>query len=154
MSFRLSSSAFKDKDFIPPWYARPSVNSSPPLGWADPPSGTSSFALIVTCADRETGREYCHWVVYNIPGDSTGIQGKQPHGSVFHDGSLQGVNSFGGVGWDGPDETIPDQELNFKLYALDSRLSLPGGASHSDVLEALEGHVLGTATLKGRYSPR
>lgn len=154
MSFRLSSSAFKDKDFIPPWYARPSVNSSPPLGWTDPPSGTSSFALIVTCTDREIGREYCHWILYNIPGHSMSMQGKQPHGSVFHDGTLQGVNSFGGVGWDGPDETMADQELEFKLYALDSKLSLPGGASHSDVLEALEGHVLDTARLTGRYSPR
>lgn len=154
MAFRLSSSAFKDKDFIPPWYARPSVNSSPPLGWTDPPSGTAGFALFVTCTDSEAEKEYCHWVVYNIPGESRGIQGKQPRDSVLHDGTLQGVNSFGTVGWDGPDESMPDQELEFRLHALDSKLSLPGGASHSDVLEALEGHVLAAARLTGRYSPR
>ena len=153
MGFRIISSAFKDKDFIPPWYSRSGGDSSPPIGWTDPPRGTVSLVLIVTCEDHGSGKDYCHWVMYNIPPQAKTIYGKQPHRNVAHDGTLQGVNSFGGVGWDGPDDDIPDQTLLFSLYALDRRLDLPGGASHHDVLEAMEGHVLQKAELVGRFSP-
>lgn len=153
MGFRIVSSAFKDGDYIPPWYSRNGGDSSPPIGWTDPPRRTVSLALIVTCTDRETGQEYCHWVVYNIPPMLKTIYGRQPRGSVSHDGTLQGINTFGGIGWDGPAEDIPDQELIFTLYALNCRLDLPGGSSHHDVLDAMEGHVLATARLLGRFTP-
>jgi Raf kinase inhibitor-like YbhB/YbcL family protein len=153
MAFRIVSSAFKDGDYLPPWYSRTRGDSSPPIGWTDPPAKTVSLALIVTCVDDKTGQEYCHWVMYNIPPKSSTIYGKHPHGSVSHDGSLQGVNSFGDIGWDGPTDDLPEQELLFRLYALDGRLVLPGGASHHDVQDAMEGHVLEVAQLRGRFTP-
>ncbi len=153
MAFKLISSAFRDGGYIPPWYSRSGGDSSPPLGWTDPPGDARSLALIVMCRDEDTGKDYCHWVLYNIPPEGDTIYGKQPHSDAFDDGTQQGVNSFGEVGWDGPDDDLPDQTLVFRLYALDRRLDLPGGASHRDVLAAMEGHVLQTAELVGRYSP-
>ena len=153
MAFRVVSSAFKHGEYMPPWYSRNGGDASPPVGWTDPPRKTVSLALIVTCTDDDTGHEYCHWVMYNIPPRSKTIYGKHPRGSVSHDGTLQGVNSFGGIGWDGPADDIPDQELLFSLDALNSRLELPGGASHHDVRDAMEGHVLEVAQLLGRYRP-
>ncbi|MCK5117064.1 MAG: YbhB/YbcL family Raf kinase inhibitor-like protein [Candidatus Aegiribacteria sp.] len=153
MGFRVVSSAFKDNGFIPPWYSRTQGDSSPPIGWTKPPRRTVSLALLVTCIDSDTDKVYCHWVVYNIQPKASTIFGNQPHTSVSHDGTLQGVNSFGGVGWDGPADDISDQELHFDLYALDSKLDLPGGSSLHDVEDAMEGHILEEARLTGRYSP-
>jgi len=154
MGFKIVSSAFKNNGFIPSWYSRADGDSSPPIGWTKPPKGTSSLALIVTCTDSDTDKTYCHWVMYNIPPRADTIYGKQPHRNVSHDGTLQGVNSFGGVGWDGPDDRIPNQELVFSLYALNTKLDLPGGASSHDVEDAMKGHILNTAKLTGKYSPR
>ena len=39
----------------------------------------------------------------------------------------------------------------FKLYALDKLLDLPAGASKSQLLIAMEGHILGQAELMGTY---
>ncbi|MCK4806264.1 MAG: YbhB/YbcL family Raf kinase inhibitor-like protein [Candidatus Aegiribacteria sp.] len=153
MSFRIISSAFKDKEHIPPWYSLSKGDASPPIGWTTPPKGTASLALIVICTDPDTGKVYCHWVVYNIPPKAITIDGKQPHRNVSHDGTLQGVNSFGGVGWDGPDSYIREQELVFNLYALNSKLDLPGGASFRDVEDAMKDHILQVVKLTGKYSP-
>ncbi|MCD4701916.1 MAG: YbhB/YbcL family Raf kinase inhibitor-like protein [Candidatus Aegiribacteria sp.] len=152
MSFRIVSSAFKDNDYIPPWYSRSENDSSPPIGWTKPPKGTACLALIVTCTDPNTDKVYCHWVMYNIPPKANTIYGNQPHKNVSHDGTLQGVNSFGGVGWDGPENGMPIQELVFRLYALNTKLDLPGGASYHDVMDVMEGHILEEITLTGRYS--
>ncbi len=155
MGFRIISSAFKDGGFIPHWYARSGGDSSPPIGWTDPPENTASLALIVTCTDKDSGVEYCHWIVFNIPPNSGTIYGRQPHESRINDGEMQqGRNGFGNVGWDGPADEIPNQELVFTLYALDRRLALIGGVSCRDVRKAIEGHVLEKAELTGRYTPR
>lgn len=154
MGFRIVSSAFKDKDFIPPWYSRSEGDSSPPIGWTKPPAKTVSLALIVKCTDDETGNVYCHWVMYNIPPKASTIYGKLPRNNVSHDGTLQGVNSFGGVGWGGPESIALEQELHFKLYALNSKLDLPGGASHFDVEDAMGGHILEETELTGRFASR
>ena len=151
MGFKIVSSAFKDNEFIPPWYSRIHGDSSPPIGWIDAPKGTSSLALIVKCTDMHSGKVYCHWVMYNIPPKADTIFGNQPHENVSHDGTLQGVNSFGGIGWDGPADDIADQELIFSLYALDTKLDLPGGASSQDVEDAMESHIIQVTQLTGRY---
>lgn len=154
MSFKIVSSAFKDDGYLPPWYSRSEGDASPPIGWTKPPGGTASLALIVTCTDSFSDKVYCHWVMYNIPPRADTIYGKRPHSNVSHDGTLQGVNSFGGVGWEGPDGNVPDQELIFNLYALNSKLDLPGGSSYHDVEDAIEGHIIQVAKLTGKYSKR
>ena len=151
MSFCIISSAFKNKDYIPFWYSKPGGNSSPPVGWTKPPEGTRSLTLIVSCRDPKNNKDYCHWVLYNIPPMEGAIQGKQPHNDVVIDGSLQGVNSFGNLGWDGPDKGSSDQIMNFTLFALDIRLNLPPAASRDDVEVEMNGHILEQIKLIGLY---
>ncbi len=149
MSFRISSSAFKNNDYIPFWYSKPGGNSSPPIGWTEPPKGTLSLTLIVSCLDPNSNKEYCHWVMYNIPPREGTVRGKQPHNDAAFEGALQGVNSFGSLGWDGQDESNSDQVMNFSLYALDIRLDLPPAASWDDVEAEMNGHVLEQTKLSG-----
>ncbi|MDH5744027.1 MAG: YbhB/YbcL family Raf kinase inhibitor-like protein, partial [Candidatus Aminicenantes bacterium] len=40
----------------------------------------------------------------------------------------------------------------FKIYALDTELDLKPGATKSQVLEAMEDHILAQGELMGRYS--
>ena len=77
------------------------------------------------------------------------FQGKLPHIHVVFDGALQGVNSFGYLGWEGPDDGNSDQAMVFRLYAVDIRLDLPPAASREDVEAAMNGHILEQTELIG-----
>jgi Raf kinase inhibitor-like YbhB/YbcL family protein len=69
------------------------------------------------------------------------------------DGSRQGRNDFGKIGYGGP--CPPPGKAHryfFKLYALDTKLDLKPGASKKDVERGMKGHILGQAEYMGRYS--
>lgn len=151
MGFCLISSAFKNNGYIPSWYSRSKGDASPPIGWTKPPKGTRSLSLIVSCKDPNSKNLYCHWLMYNIPPRERTIFGNQPHKDVMYDGALQGINSYGSLGWDGPDDEVRDQVLVFTLFAVDRKLDLPPGASQDDVKAAMEGHIIEQTSLVGRY---
>ncbi len=64
----------------------------------------------------------------------------------------QGVNDFRKVGYGGPcPPRGPAHRYFFRLYALDMELTLPLRKTKQDLLNAIEGHVLGRAELMGWY---
>ncbi|KAF5411672.1 MAG: hypothetical protein C5S43_02980 [Candidatus Methanocomedens sp.] len=65
----ISSDAFENGSSIPVDYTCYGDDRSPPLSWQGLPDGTRSIALIVD----EPGKTWVHWVIYNIPADSTGL---------------------------------------------------------------------------------
>ncbi|UCG44408.1 MAG: YbhB/YbcL family Raf kinase inhibitor-like protein [candidate division WOR-3 bacterium] len=149
---QLTSSAFTDGQTMPKQYTGDGKNISPPLAWTDPPEGTRSFALICNDPDAPRG-DFIHWVIYNLGPETTTLNSGMPRNQVFEDGSGQGTNSFGRIGYDGP---LPPpgkpHRYFFNLYALDIVLSAddpPGDAAAA--MKAMEGHVLATATLMGLY---
>jgi Raf kinase inhibitor-like YbhB/YbcL family protein len=150
-SFRIESSAFKQGATIPTRYSCQGENISPPLAWANPPSGARSFALIVEDPDAPAGT-WTHWVVYNLPAQARAMPENTPKQGELPNGGLQGTSSFGSVGYGGP--CPPPGRAHryfFRLYALDTVLALKAGAAKADVLAALKGHVLGEAQLMGRF---
>ncbi|RMF28498.1 MAG: YbhB/YbcL family Raf kinase inhibitor-like protein, partial [Chloroflexi bacterium] len=75
-----------------------------------------------------------------------------PRAPELPDGSRQGKNSAGGVGYIGPYPPPGEtHRYTFVLYALDTRLDLPAGVTREQVLKAMEGHILAQATLVGTY---
>ena len=90
-------------------------------------------------------RMYDHWVVFNIPPETREIEesGKVP--------GIEGRNTGGKNGYFGPCPPFGEHRYFFKLYALNTTLKLPPGATKKAVLEAMEGHVLAEATLMGLY---
>ncbi len=67
-------------------------------------------------------------------------------------GGIQGSTDFGDIGYGGPcPPPGGPHRYRFILYALDGQLSLEPGASKQQVLDAVEGHVLGEAQLVGTY---
>lgn len=151
MAIHLESSAFSEGGMIPREYTCDGSDVSPPLSWSGAPDGTKSFALI--CDDPDApGKTWVHWVLYDLP---AGV-GKLPRGvpgrAALSGGGTQGTNDFRKIGYGGPCPPGGTHRYVFKLYALDTELKLGAGATKGDAERAMKGHVLGQATLTGKYS--
>jgi len=154
MGFELTSDAFEDGRTIPTRHTCEGNDVSPPLAWSDPPDGTTSFALIVDDPDAP-GRTWDHWLVYDLPRHARELpEGVGPAQRLEHLGeAAQGRNDFGNTGWGGPCPPPGDDShrYSFRLHALDAVLGLDPGVAKPALEEAMEGHVLATAELTGRF---
>ena len=150
-SMNLTSSAFSYGQPIPVKYSCKGENVSPPLAWDEPPAGTKSLALIMDDPDAPAGT-WDHWVLYNIPTSAHGWPENTPRDAELVNGARQGKNSGGRIGYDGPCPPSGMHRYFFKLYALDTTLSLSSGAYKNAVLAAMEGHILAQAELMGTFS--
>lgn len=147
---KLTSSAFVDNGLIPAKYTCDGADISPPLTWDEIPSETQSLVLIVDDPDAP-GRTFVHWVVYDIPPTVNQLPEKIVGSKNIPSGGVQGKNDFGKLGYGGPCPPSGTHHYFFHLYALDQKLSLATGASKSQIIRVMEGHVLGKAELIGRY---
>jgi Raf kinase inhibitor-like YbhB/YbcL family protein len=152
MSFIITSTAFSEGEEIPIKYSCNGQNISPALDWSGSPAGTASFALIMDDPDAV----YTHWVIFNLPPDIHGLPEAVPKDEELANGALQGKVGSGGIGYPtgyfGPcPPKGPPHHYRFTLYALDSMLDLSAGASKEELLQAMQGHILGQAQLIGIY---
>jgi len=149
-SMNIESSAFAQGKPIPQKYTCEGADNSPELRWTNAPAGTKSFALIVDDPDAPAGI-WVHWVLYNIPPGMHELSQGVPKTETTSTGR-QGVNDFTKIGYGGPcpPPGTPHRYF-FKLYALDTQLSVKSRATKKDVEEAVQGHVLGTTELIGTY---
>ncbi len=152
MNFTLTSTAFAEGRRIPSRHTGDGEDLSPPLKWVDPPEGTRSLALL--CEDPDAPRgTFTHWVVFNLPAMSRELSEGVPREPVLANGTAQGTNDFGQVGYGGP-KPPPGKPHRyvFTLYALDRPLHLEGGCRKEQLLESVRGHILGEARLTGTYA--
>jgi len=151
MALVVSSSAFQEGGEIPTKYTCEGQDVSPALTWSEPPAETWSFTLIVDDPDAPVG-EFTHWVLFNLSADSRGLPEAMPAQAQLPDGSLQGKNDFGKIGYGGPcPPPGRPHRYQFTLYALDQTLDLKAGASKKQVLDAMQGHILAQGRLTGTY---
>ena len=150
---QLTSPAFVQGSVIPSKYTCDGDNISPPVEWADAPTNAQSFALVMDDPDAPSGT-FDHWVLFNLPKESTALsEGVSPI-EALPNGALQGKNSFGDLGYGGPCPPVGTHRYYFRLYALDKLLNLDAGSSKRQVLDALARHILAQSELMGRYSKR
>jgi Raf kinase inhibitor-like YbhB/YbcL family protein len=151
MAIDLSSPAFEEGQPIPKQYTADGRNVSPPLRWSDPPGATRSLALI--CEDPDAPRgTWTHWVAFNLPAEARELGEGIPPEPTLSDGTVQGTNDFGKIGYGGPSPPPgKPHRYFFKLYALDQQLQLPAGASRNQLLAAVKGHILAEGLLMGTY---
>jgi Raf kinase inhibitor-like YbhB/YbcL family protein len=151
MALSVSSPAFQEGESIPTKYTCEGQNISPLLTWSEPPAGTQSLALIVDDPDAP-GRVFTHWVLFNLPADSRELAEAMPVQAQLPDGSLQGKNDGGKLGYIGPcPPPGSPHRYQFTLYALDQLLDLEAGASKQQVIDAMQGHILAQGQLTGIY---
>src|SRR5918912_2512112 len=63
-TFVLKSDAILKDDKIPPKFTCDKEDISLPLTWANPPSNTQTFALIVLDPDANPEKPFVHWVMW------------------------------------------------------------------------------------------
>jgi Raf kinase inhibitor-like YbhB/YbcL family protein len=150
--FQLTSTDFEADGAIPAKYTCTGANVSPALTWTDPPPGTQSFALIVDDPDAPTATPAVHWLIYAIRPTQRSLQEGTQKKATLPDGSRQGKNTTGKVGYSGP---CPDpgkvHHYFFKLYALDYTPDLKAKEKVGDIEAAIKDHVLAKSELIGRF---
>ena len=154
LTMEISSSAFTQGSSIPAQYSCDSDNISPKLSWSGVPEGTQSIAVIMDDPDAPGGA-WIHWVVYGISPDDDGLPEGVPSSDTLDGGARQGKNDFGNAGYGGP---CPPRggphRYFFKLYALDTELTLGPGATKAELLSEMSGSVLAQGELMGTYTRR
>jgi hypothetical protein len=144
----LSSSAFKDGQPIPVDYTCDGKNISPPLSWGGAPADTQSLLLIVDDPDAPAG-VWTHWILFNLTTDTSELAEdftKSPSTA------RQGANDFKKPGYGGPcPPTGKAHRYFFRIFALDTTLNVPAGATRKEVDAAMAKHVLAMGQLMGTY---
>ncbi len=152
MTLKVTSTAFANEQTIPARHTCKGENSSPPLAWDNVPAGTKSFALIVDDPDAPSGT-FVHWVIFNIPPAVRMLPGGiEPAASKLTDGTVQGVNGMRATGYTGPCPPSGKHRYYFRLYALDTTLSLDSRADKRAVVPALQGHILAQGQIMGYFA--
>jgi Raf kinase inhibitor-like YbhB/YbcL family protein len=130
-------------------------NVSPALSWSGAPKGTKSFALSVYDPDAPTGSGFWHWVVFNIPPDTTSLAkgAGDPKSDAAPKGAIQGKTDYGMAGYGGPcPPKGPAHHYIFTLFAVDvDKLDADENASAAVVGFNLHFHTLAKTTLTGLY---
>jgi Raf kinase inhibitor-like YbhB/YbcL family protein len=151
MTLKLTSTAFVEGAAIPARHTCDGENLSPPLAWEGVPEGTKTLALVADDPDAPRGT-WVHWVVYGIPAATRTLPENLPARETLDDGTRQGTNDFQKPGYGGPCPPSGTHRYYFKLYALDTDLTLPPAATKDQLLKALDTHILAQGELMGRYT--
>jgi Raf kinase inhibitor-like YbhB/YbcL family protein len=145
---RIISPAFQNGESIPEEYSRNSEDKSPPLSIMDIPPDAESLVLIMDDPDAP-GHKFTHWLLFNISPKTVNL-----HEEVTPIVMKTGVNDYGETGYGGPNPPTGQHRYFFRLYALNTRLPLPRGATRAELEGAMRGHVLEEAILMGRFAAR
>lgn len=151
MDIHITSPVFEDGGIIPKKYTCDDLDMSPPIEWSNVPEGTKTISIV--CDDPDAPmKTWIHWIIFNIPGDVTGLPENVPPEKELENGAKQGMNDFHKVGYGGPCPPSGTHRYFFKIYALDITLDLPAGVSKSHLMIAMEGHVISESHLMGTYT--
>ena len=147
-------------------------NISPPLDWTGIPDGTQSIALFMD-SDQIPGDRWLHWLIWNLPTDTAGLPERvatTTEVAALGPETRQGINDDEVIGYSGPcppPTTVgfPEEsggrfsaskvklvfEYVFNVYALNTVLDLPGGATRAEFMQAIDGHVLSGGVIRGEF---
>jgi len=154
----LTSTAFPDGGQIPAKYTQAGDQISPALAWTNAPANTASFVLHMhdlEVARNRTSEDQLHWLVWNIPASATGLPEGVPRGADLPDGSHQ--TSASGPVYRGPGAPAsgPMHHYTFEIFAIDTKLDVAASTdafeTRTNVMKAMQGHILGKAVYMGLF---
>ncbi|MFH1663240.1 MAG: YbhB/YbcL family Raf kinase inhibitor-like protein [archaeon] len=145
MKLKVSTNAFSSGKAIPAKYSCDGTDFNPEIMISGIPEKTASLALIVDDPDAPGG-VWTHWVVWNIP-----VEGKTKTIQENSVPGVQGTNSAASLEFHGPCPPSGTHKYYFKVYALDSNLSLKEGSTKTDLEKAMKGRLLAQGELMGTY---
>ncbi len=151
MALTITSPSFAEGGMIPKKFTCDDADISPALEIKGVPEGTKSLALIADDPDAPVGI-WVHWVVYNLPPDTKKLDEAMPKDATLKNGARQGVTDFGRTGYGGPCPPGGTHRYYFKVYALDTMLTVAGKGTKKEVEAAMKGHILTQGQLMGTYA--
>ena len=86
-----------------------------------------------------------------MPPEKRELPDDVPKQAQLADGSRQGPNDYDRTGYVGPCPPGGVHHYVFTLYALDTKLGLLPRASKKQVQKAMQGHILASGELIGRF---
>ncbi len=154
--FTLTSSAYTEGSMIPTQYSCADPNAtSPELSWTNAPKDTESFAVIMHDSDAAPMKgtmDVTHWIFWGVAGSATsvpgGIKPNSMQGGIEQGANIRKVNGYQPPC---PPPGATPHHYIIELYALNTKLDLPAGSSRDELLMAMNGHVIGKATLVGLF---
>ncbi len=151
-SLTIASDAFEEGKPIPRKFTCDGADRSPPLHWDGVPEGTNALALVVDDPDAPSGT-WTHWLLFNMPPATRALGEGVPTSATLGDGSRQGTNDFGKLGYGGPcPPPGATHRYRFKLYALPGPIELEPGAKRDAVLQAIgRRKIVAEGELAGSY---
>ena len=140
----VTSTSFTNNGNIPSKYSCEGSQASPPLTIKGVPSGAKSLAMILHDPDAPMPGGFTHWVVWNIPTD----------GIIPEDfkGAEQGFNGAKKSGYIGMCPPSGTHHYHFKVYALDTRLTIDRNTDKAGLEKAITGHILAEGEIVGLYA--
>jgi len=143
---------------MPMRHARPGViggeDVSVQLTWSEAPVGTRSFVVsMVDTHPAAHGR--VHWLVVDIPAGVSSLGEGVSCTSAMPAGACELDSTYGHAGYGGPQppEGSGAHDYATTVYALDvARLGVTRTSTWDEVKQSMEGHVLGSDTLIGRFT--
>lgn len=149
---RLTSPAFDANAAIPDGYTCHGSNVSPPLDISGVPADTKSLVLVVDDPDAPDpaapARDWIHWIVFNLAPTTTNLPEAL---ATLPTPALAGLNDWNQAAYGGPCPPIGRHRYYFRIYALDQALDMTT-PTLSELRNAAQGHVLGSASLMGTCS--
>ena len=141
---------------VPRQHTADGENISPAIQWSGAPATARSFALVCDDPDVPIPGGFVHWVIYNIPSTATGVPENLPidpsaplPSSIA--GAVQGLSGFKRPIYRGPaPPSGKPHHYHFTVYALDVT-GLPTGLTKAQLVEAMQGHVVGQGELVAIY---
>lgn len=139
----VKSAAFNNNEMIPSQYTCDGLNINPELIIEEIPANTKSLAIIVDDPDSPSGT-YCHWLVWDILPERIIEENSVP--------GIQGRNTMGENKYTGPCPPSGTHHYHFKVYALDTKLSvLPPSTNEKELTAAMKPHIISSGELIGLY---
>jgi Raf kinase inhibitor-like YbhB/YbcL family protein len=158
--FNLTSKDFKDGGMLPKKFAGNNPqnkncigqNVSPQLSWSDPPAGTKSFGIMLYDTAGRPPLGVVHWLAYGIPPTKMSLkEGEATSPSPDLKGGKSTMNLptyFGPC----PPAGVKPHPYVFTVFALDlAPDALTAGMDQAALGTAVQGHVLGSASLVSRF---
>lgn len=110
------------------------------------PEGTESLAFIMDDPDAPVGR-WIHWLLWNIPPETAIID----HASLPETVTV-GLNSSGDNKYQGPCPPFGTHRYFFKVFALDTILSLDAPSNAAELEVAMKDHIIAAAQYYGTFT--
>lgn len=146
--------SFSDQGFIPQKHTGYGQDCSPEFRLSGVSEQGVSIAILLVDLDIPFCKEYPHWLIWNIPKTDQIPEGipygeEVPELGYARQGVAYGKNRYAGP--KPPVFLLKPHRYVFRFFILDCFLELPSTAKKSDLLAAMQGHILQQGSITGKY---